>query len=291
MYALKETMFKAFFMGMTLIIPMTIKIYAQDGTNLANNETETLQWTDNLTAIDVLAFDIFKGKIAAEYDGFEIGYRASHLDSCFELGVSEDFIILEPDKGDLQIQSKVFGSCSFFLEARAYPLGRTLQSEPNLPIHGRATIVDEIVSQSEHQFSEESTVSVNIKHTWIGDLIIELIAPSGESVILHNQSGGGQDDIIGTYGKDLEPYQALSKLHGENLGGTWQLSVTDLYSLDDGVLLSWKLVTELPSVASIDKSIELEIANDIPEGWDGTFFLGYGGWDIVPVSSKGGETL
>ena len=38
--------------------------------------------------------------------------------------------------------------------------------------------------------STTSTVELHIVHTWIGDLVVTLIAPDGSSYLLHSRAGG-----------------------------------------------------------------------------------------------------
>ena len=42
-------------------------------------------------------------------------------------------------------------------------------------------------------------VSVDITHTYIGDLRVELLSPAGRRAILHSQLGGAQDNLAMTY--------------------------------------------------------------------------------------------
>src|SRR3712207_6888272 len=72
-------------------------------------------------------------------------------------------------------------------------------------------------------------------------LFRSLISPSGKSVILHDRSGIGADDVIGTYPTTLQPKEPLSKLLGEPLNGRWQLQVADLASSDVGDRKSTRL--------------------------------------------------
>ena len=83
------------------------------------------------------------------------------------------------------------------------------------------------------------SVSVDITHTWIGDLRILLKTPSGNEIILHDRSGGGQDNLIKTYSEDSLP--ALTALAGIPSQGTWTLHVTDLAGRDVGKLNRWGL--------------------------------------------------
>ena len=83
------------------------------------------------------------------------------------------------------------------------------------------------------------TVNVEIAHTYIGDLHVELIAPSGQSVTLHDRAGGSKSDLRRTFDKDSLP--GLETLVGEPIQGEWTLRVRDLASFDEGKLEKWSL--------------------------------------------------
>lgn len=87
--------------------------------------------------------------------------------------------------------------------------------------------------------SESFSVSMNLKHTYRGDLRLILTAPSGKSVILHDRSGSSEDNLIGTYPSTLTPKDSLTKLIGEELNGEWTLKAADESSSDTGSLISW----------------------------------------------------
>ncbi|GGO67788.1 S8 family serine peptidase [Bowmanella pacifica] len=74
---------------------------------------------------------------------------------------------------------------------------------------------------------------VNISHTWSGDLLVKLTAPSGTEAVLHNRTGSGEDDIDRSF--------QLDAFNGEIATGDWLLSVSDNASLDTGTLNSWSL--------------------------------------------------
>ncbi|HEY0697409.1 MAG TPA: S8 family peptidase [Micromonospora sp.] len=77
-----------------------------------------------------------------------------------------------------------------------------------------------------------STVEVHIVHTWIGDLVVNLVAPDGTTYLLHNRTGSSTDNIDQTYTVNLS---------GEVANGTWKLRVQDAASLDTGFINSWTL--------------------------------------------------
>jgi uncharacterized delta-60 repeat protein len=69
-------------------------------------------------------------------------------------------------------------------------------------------------------------------HTYIGDLIVSLIAPDGSSYVLHNRAGGSTDNINQTY---------TTNLSSEPATGTWRLRVQDAAAADTGRIDSWTL--------------------------------------------------
>jgi Zn-dependent metalloprotease/subtilisin-like proprotein convertase family protein len=80
--------------------------------------------------------------------------------------------------------------------------------------------------------SANSTVEVHIVHTFIGDLVIDLVAPDGSAYNLWNRAGGGTDNIDQTFPVNLS---------SEVSNGTWRLRVTDAASLDTGFINTWTL--------------------------------------------------
>ncbi len=88
-------------------------------------------------------------------------------------------------------------------------------------------------------------VDVQIKHTYRGDLTVSLVSPSGTSVLLHNRTGGSDDDLRARYTLATTP--ALKVLSGEPIAGSWTLAVADLGPADTGTLEKWSIaVTPLP---------------------------------------------
>lgn len=82
-------------------------------------------------------------------------------------------------------------------------------------------------------------VSLDVQHTYIGDLEISLIAPGGETVILHGMSDDSANDLIKTYTSEDTP--ALAALAGRAIQGDWTLKIADLVAEDVGVLHRWSL--------------------------------------------------
>jgi subtilisin family serine protease len=86
-------------------------------------------------------------------------------------------------------------------------------------------------------------VLVNIKHTFISDLRVDLVTPAGTSVVLHNHSGGSGDDLIRTYSTSDTP--SLQPLRDSSIRGRWQLRVRDVAALDTGHLNEWRIAARV----------------------------------------------
>lgn len=82
-------------------------------------------------------------------------------------------------------------------------------------------------------------VNVDITHTYVGDLIVELVSPSGKVAVLHNRGGGSKDDLKTTFDPTSTP--TLATLAGEPAVGNWVLRVRDLAGQDLGKLNRWGL--------------------------------------------------
>jgi M6 family metalloprotease-like protein len=83
-------------------------------------------------------------------------------------------------------------------------------------------------------------VSVDIAHTWIGDLRVSLLPPSGAEVVLHDRVGGSDQNLVRTFTTATTP--ALSALAGRPVAGSWRLRVADQEARDDGKLNSWRVL-------------------------------------------------
>ncbi|MFF0428881.1 M4 family metallopeptidase [Streptomyces sp. NPDC004520] len=75
-------------------------------------------------------------------------------------------------------------------------------------------------------------VGVDIVHTYIGDLVVDLIAPDGSVYNLSNRAGGSTDNINQTYTVNAS---------SEVANGVWKLRVQDKAAIDTGYINSFKL--------------------------------------------------
>jgi subtilisin-like proprotein convertase family protein len=103
----------------------------------------------------------------------------------------------------------------------------------DLPIPDLSTVESSItITGCPGDASASATVEVHIVHTWIGDLVVTLLAPGGSSYILQDRSGGSTHDINRTYTVNLS---------SEPANGTWRLRVRDAAAGDVGRIDSWTL--------------------------------------------------
>lgn len=79
------------------------------------------------------------------------------------------------------------------------------------------------------------TVSVDIEHSWRGDLVVRL-RHGGVTAVLHDREGGGQKDLVASF--DLSDFAGLPR------DGEWILEVVDTANVDTGRLSTWTLTLQ-----------------------------------------------
>ncbi len=118
-------------------------------------------------------------------------------------------------------------------------------------------------------------ISMNFEHSYMGDLQVSIICPTGQSVLMHNQGGAGTylgnpiddetsgpgtgfdytwsptatngtwvDNSVGNTTLPAGTYESESPLNGLvgcDMNGTWQIEICDLLGSDDGYIFSWGL--------------------------------------------------
>ncbi len=124
-----------------------------------------------------------------------------------------------------------------------------------LQIISGATTNSTINIASDFQVSDVNISSLNITHTWIQDLEATITSPGGTTVKLFDQICGDDDNMFvnwddegeatppcpPTDGGSYVPSSPLSAFDGQSSQGNWTLSVSDMFSGDDGTLVGWTL--------------------------------------------------
>ncbi|MFF8839701.1 S8 family serine peptidase [Streptomyces sp. NPDC015130] len=114
------------------------------------------------------------------------------------------------------------------------PPGKKFENTADYAIADNATVESPVtVSGVTGNAPATLQVPVNIVHTYIGDLQVQLIAPDGSAYTLKAfGTGGSADNINTTYTVNAS---------SEVANGTWKLRVTDNASIDTGKIDSWAL--------------------------------------------------
>ncbi len=112
--------------------------------------------------------------------------------------------------------------------------GTVFTNDANVTISDNTTVSSSIaVTGLTGNAPADLKVDVDIKHTWRGDLVIDLVAPDGTVRNLKtSNSSDSADNVLATYTVDAS---------SEVANGTWKLQVRDVYSGDTGYIDSWSL--------------------------------------------------
>ena len=120
----------------------------------------------------------------------------------------------------------------------------SMESTPSLEIPDRdPSGISDSLNVSQTGTVRRLSVFVDIRHTFIGDLRVNLVSPERTSVFLHRGAGGAADNLVRSY--STENTAALANLKGKEVAGDWQLHVADVFSRDIGTLRRWSLEIEL----------------------------------------------
>jgi subtilisin-like proprotein convertase family protein len=141
-----------------------------------------------------------------------------------------------------------------------------------IPTTANATVNSTLNVTSTNAVSD-ANVTIDISHTWVNDMTITLISPSGTQVQLVAQpcTIAALADITATFddagvpivcGNNpaisgvVIPAQALAAFNGEPMNGTWTLRVLDSFNLDGGSINSWSLnLCNIAPALSVNQNI------------------------------------
>ena len=122
-----------------------------------------------------------------------------------------------------------------------------LQESPGTPIPDAPHAgIERALATTSTALVANVEVSVDISHTWIGDLRVSLLSPAGTTVVLHNGDGGSSDNLVRTFTVANTP--PLAALAGQPAAGTWRLKIVDAEAQDVGKLNHWRLLIKPPTV-------------------------------------------
>jgi hypothetical protein len=157
----------------------------------------------------------------------------------YKSGNAESCTFAAPSAGTYYVRLKAYSAFSGVSLVGDYGTGggggaQTYSNGSNYNIPDAGTIDSPItVSGRSGNAPSNASVSVNIVHTYRGDLQIDLVAPDGSTYRLKNSSGSDSaDNVVATYTVNLST---------EALNGAWKLRVKDVYSGDTGYIDSWSV--------------------------------------------------
>jgi serine protease len=152
-------------------------------------------------------------------------------------GNSESCTFAAPSTGTYYVGVRAYAAFSGVTLKASWTAGGTqpsfFQNTNDYTIADNATVESPIaVSGRTGNAPTGLQVAVDIRHTYIGDLKVDLVAPDGSVYTLHNRTGSGTDNIITTYTVNAS---------SEVANGTWKLRVNDNAAQDTGYINSWSL--------------------------------------------------
>lgn len=153
------------------------------------------------------------------------------------------------------------------------------EAEPEISIpDNNSTGIQSSIPISGQGSVGEITVAVDIEHTYIGDLLVELIAPSGQRAVLHNHTGSNTRNLFKTYRSSSD--NTLAALSDTPVSGEWKLSVVDTANADTGILKKWSISIDLQEsdrYIQEKRNPEIDIPDNMPAGVSNT----------IPVNRSG----
>jgi subtilisin-like proprotein convertase family protein/C1A family cysteine protease len=110
------------------------------------------------------------------------------------------------------------------------------------------------------------TVTVDITHTYRGDLVVKLLHPSGREAVLLDHQGAGDDNVNQSF--------TVTAFNGLDAAGTWTLVVADTARSDTGRRNSWNLEIArgtasplpAPTTATYSNTTAAPIPDNAPAG-------------------------
>ncbi|MFC9492639.1 proprotein convertase P-domain-containing protein, partial [Streptomyces hydrogenans] len=114
------------------------------------------------------------------------------------------------------------------------PTGKKFENTDDYQIRDNATVDSPLaVTGVTGNAPSNLAVTVDVRHTYRGDVRLELVAPDGTAFLLKDyNSNDSADNIQGTFTVNAS---------GESADGTWKLRATDNWTNDTGYINAWSL--------------------------------------------------
>ena len=114
------------------------------------------------------------------------------------------------------------------------PTGKKFENTDDYQIRDNSTVDSPLaVTGVTGNAPSNLAVTVDVRHTYRGDVRLELVAPDGTAFLLKDyNSNDSADNIQGTFTVNAS---------GESADGTWKLRATDNWTNDTGYINAWSL--------------------------------------------------
>ena len=155
------------------------------------------------------------------------------------------------------------------------------QTSVDVPIaitsFGANTITSELIIASSGTISDLNVIDIQGQHTRVGHLTVSITSPAGTTAQLWGGICGNQNDFILNFDDAAAtatipcpptsngfyiPTNALSVFNGENIQGTWTLTVVDNANQGGGSLDNWALAVCLEAVPCVAPDMPIISASD-----------------------------
>ncbi len=148
---------------------------------------------------------------------FNLSYGFGMVDAFAAVRMAEAWLIMN---GDAQDSSNEVNQTFSLVDSQAILDNTTITSSMTI---------------SGDMYVEDLMVTINLTHTYIGDLTIILYAPDGSPLPL-SVNQGGSADFTGSWS-----FGITAILGAEVISGTWTLSIQDSAGGDTGLLSGWSM--------------------------------------------------
>jgi serine protease len=214
--------------------------------------------------------------VAGSTTSFTISFSAQTAPGTYTMAVGPNIADLAGNLMDQNNDGLKGQANDTFTGTRAFAAPPTLTTFTNstqVAIRDNATVTSSLIVTPSLTISDVN-VKINLRHTYMSDLVITLIAPDGTRILLMNRRGGSGDNITnGTFDDQastavtsaaapfsgtFRPEAALSGLNGKKTNGAWRLEIRDAATQDVGTLVSWSIIVTSGSATSGVRSFDAE---------------------------------
>ncbi|MGF1554942.1 reprolysin-like metallopeptidase [Paucihalobacter sp.] len=261
-------------------------------------ETETVTWdVANTNGVDINTQNV---NILLSTDGgqnFDVVLASNTPNDG-----TQDIIVPDVFGVNCRIMVEAVGNIFFNVNAQSFTVGSLTcadyASDANLgiaipdgsgttgPIQG--TAISHQINVPDNVVIDQVSVSVNVSHTWVGDILILVEHPDGTTASVVWSGNCGNNDNINVTFQDgapaivcgsptsgtYAPVESLSVFNGLNSQGNWTIRIADFFAGDTGTLNNWSLEICTSSSLSIADN-EFNNLQVFPNPNNGTFNVSF----------------